>query len=172
MSSRIINALPPGASRPEARSGPAPRIFVQDNEIADPVATFEACRLTPEPAIEISGASGVTLILALASGQNWRGHAPGPNGLPGGYPVKLEGRSMVLDLPKGVTEAEAFAWNDAFEQANGLTVSGTTAQFNGRLSELLAAETFSHAEGFDVRDLETVCTEMLSLRTKLQSEPA
>ncbi|AUC56227.1 hypothetical protein CDO87_23365 (plasmid) [Sagittula sp. P11] len=155
------------------RAGPAPRIFSDDREITDPFATFSECKLTPEPAIEISGASGVTLILALAAGAAWTGHVPGPNGLPGGYPVKLSQTGVLsLDLPGSVTEAEAIAWNDAFEHAGGLTVSGGRASYNGRLAELLHAEGFAHADGFDVADLEDVCTDMLALRDRLMSEPA
>ncbi|GGG85679.1 hypothetical protein GCM10011415_40000 [Salipiger pallidus] len=155
------------------RTGPAPRIFADDTEVADPFATFAECKLTPEPAIEISGASGVTLILALAAGTPWNGHVPGPGGLPGGYPVTLsEAGVMSLDLPASVTEAEAIAWNDAFEHAGGLTVSGSRASYNGRLAELLRAEGFAHADGFDVADLEAVCTDMLGLRDRLMSQPA
>ena len=159
--------------RPAAeRTGPAPRIFIDDREIADPFATFAACRLTPEPAIEISGASGVTLILALAAGQDWRGHAPGPNGLPGGYPVKLRGGEMTLDLPAGLSETDAIAWNDAFEARSGLTVSGGDAHFHGALAEGLAAESFAHATGFTLAELEPVCDDMLALRSRLQAQPA
>ena len=155
------------------RTGPAPRVFADDTEIPDPFETFADCKLTPEPAIEISGASGVTLILALAARKEWAGHVPGPNGLPGGYPVKVsQDGAMALDLPNTVTEQEAIAWNDAFEHKGGLTVSGGRAQYNGRLAELLRAKGFAHADGFDVADLETVCTGMLDLRDRLMSETA
>lgn len=164
--------LAPWRRAPADRNGPAPRVFVDDREIADPFATFRACRLTPEPAIEISGASGVTLILALAAGRDWRGHAPGPNGLPGGYPVELSGGELSLDLPAGVSEAEAVAWNDAFERAKGLTVTGRRASFHGRLAERLEDEGFAHAGGFDLCDLEAVCDELLALRARLQAQPA
>ncbi|RKF14146.1 hypothetical protein D6850_13350 [Roseovarius spongiae] len=164
--------LAPWRRRPQDRDGPAPRVFIDDAEHADPFATFRNCRLTPEPAIEVSGASGVTLILALVAGRAWRGHAPGPNGLPGGYPVALDGGGLSLDLPLGVTEAEAVAWNDAFERANGLTISDGRATFHGRLAELLTAENFAHADGFDVADLEEVCEEMLALRERLLSTEA
>lgn len=155
------------------RSGPAPRVFADDVEIADPFTIFRDCKLTPEPAIEISGASGVTLILALAAGNAWAGHVPGPHGLPGGYPVKVsENGSMSLDLPGSVSIDEAIAWNDAFERECGLTVSGGRARYNGRLAELLRAEGFTYADGFNVAGLEEVCTDMLALRDRLMAEPA
>ena len=80
--------------------------------------------------------------------------------------------TAALDLPNTVTEQEAIAWNDAFEHKGGLTVSGGRAQYNGRLAELLRAKGFAHADGFDVADLETVCTGMLDLRDRLMSETA
>ena len=156
----------------EDRSGPAPRIFIDDAEISDPFETFQKCRLTPEPAIEISGASGVTLILALASERDWHGHVPGPNGLPGGYPVKLRDGCLSLDLPSAVTEEEAVAWNDGFERVNGLTTSAGRAVFHGRLAERLAEEGFAYADGFVMADLEEVCEVMLTLRQRLISQAA
>src|SRR5215207_10146953 len=114
--------IAPWRRPPEERVGPAPRVFIDDVEVADVFAAFRAARLTPEPAIEISGASGVPLILALASGAAWRGHVPGPNGLPGGYPVRVSGGIVDLDLPPPVSREEAVAWNSQFEEANGLRV--------------------------------------------------
>ncbi|MBK1622605.1 hypothetical protein [Afifella marina] len=164
--------LAPWRRKAEDRKGaPAPRVFVGDSEIDDVFATFADVRLTPEPAIEVSGASGVTLILALAAGLPWSGHVPGPNGLPGGYPVALRGDALSLDLPNGVSEDEAVAWNDAFETQSGLTVEGTKAVFHGRLAELLEREGFAHAQGFDVQALEAVCEDMLGLRDRLLAQP-
>ncbi|MFX0547598.1 hypothetical protein ACEWPL_018955 [Roseovarius sp. S1116L3] len=164
--------LAPWRRPAEDRRGPAPRIFIDGAEIADPFKTFEACRLTPEPAIEISGASGVTLILALAAGRGWRGHVPGPNGLPGGYPVALQQGRLTLDLPQEVSEAEAVKWNDAFEQAKGLTTADGRATFHGRLAERLAGEGFAYADSFEMAALEEVCEVILSLRDRLMSEAA
>ncbi|MCX8280078.1 hypothetical protein OSJ77_07745 [Phyllobacterium sp. 0TCS1.6C] len=165
--------LAPWRLRHEERAGhPAPRVFIEDEEIEDPFAAFKDCQLTPEPAIEISGASGVTLILALIGGQEWRGHVPGPSGLPGGYPVRLEGGELVLDLPGGITADEAIAWNEAFEQRRGLTVHGRAAAYHGRLRELLVEEGSVHADGFDLDDLESVCSDFLQLRDRLIKLPS
>lgn len=165
--------LAPWRLPPDRRTGlPAPRVFAGDSEIADPFAAFAGVQLTPEPAIEISGASGVTLMLALIAGREWVGHVPGPAGLPGGYPVRLRGGELTLDLPAGIGEAEAIAWNAAFEARKGLTVENGRARFNGRLRDLLAEAGCPHAEGFDIADLERVCTDMLSLRAALMAAPA
>lgn len=145
----------------------APRVFVGDHEIEDVFSTFQHCQLTPEPAIEISGASGVTLMLALASGKSWTGHAPGPGGLPGGYPVRLDGDQLVLDLPQSVTAEQAIAWNSRFEEAGGLVVANQSVEYKGKLKELFIEEGFQYAQGFDINDLEVVCAEQIKLRDRL-----
>jgi hypothetical protein len=163
--------LAPWRLPPQQRVGTlAPRVFIGDEEIADPFQAFGDCQLTPEPAIEISGASGVTLILALASGRAWEGHAPGPNGLPGGYPVKLVDGQLQVDLPKGLSLADAIAWNAAFEARNGLTVDGSGAHYHGPLRELLEEEGSVHAAGFEVADIEAVCADLLRLRDDLSQK--
>ncbi|MFL5118726.1 MAG: hypothetical protein ACJ8DG_24185, partial [Microvirga sp.] len=162
--------IAPWRRPPEARSGPAPRVFIDEAEIADVFARFRAARLTPEPAIEISGASGVPLILALASGATWRGHAPGPNGLPGGYPVRIDAGAVALDLPAPVSREEAVAWNARFEEENGLTVDRNgRAHYAGKLRTLLARHAPSLADGFALADLEEVHRAMDALRTRLQA---
>lgn len=163
--------LAPWRQKPEARIGaPAPRVFIDDTEIGDVFGAFAHCQLTPEPAIEISGASGVTLMLAYIAGAPWSGHVPGPNGLPGGYPVKLVDGELRLDLPSGVTEADAIAWNDAFERKKGLTVQNGRAYYHGRLQALLQDEGSAHADGFDLDALEAVCIDMLALRDRLMAQ--
>ena len=128
-----------GGSRPR-RTGPAARVWIDDEEVADVYARFAGVQLTREPAIEISGASGVPLMLAMAQGEDWIGHVPGPHGLPGGYPVKLQGGPLDLDLPARARRAAAIAWNLRYEEESGLVVGPTgRATYTGLLRERLAA---------------------------------
>lgn len=156
--------------RDQRTGADAPRVFIDDLEVDDVFATFADCKLTPEPAIEISGASGVTLMLAIATGKPWRGHVPAPNGLPGGYPVKLQGKSLSLDLPKGISEQDAIAWNDSFEKKKGMTVSNGWAKYHGRLEVVLAQAEMPYANGFALSDLEEVCRAMTAHKELLQSQ--
>ena len=157
---------------PSARGGRAPRVWIDGQEVEDVFARFADIQLTPEPVIEISGASGVPLVLAMAAGRPWSGHVPGPNGLPGGYPVKLVDGRLELDLPAGVGRDEAIAWNESFEQENGLSVSpGGDVVFNGVLGSELARHVPDLAKGFAIRDLEAVCLELLTLRDRLLALP-
>ncbi|AZO79942.1 MULTISPECIES: hypothetical protein [unclassified Bosea (in: a-proteobacteria)] len=154
--------------RPEERSGRAPRVWLDGIEVEDVYGRFADIQLTPEPVIEISGASGVPMLLAMAANRSWRGHVPGPNGLPGGYPVWLTDGTLELDLPDGVAQAEAIAWNASFEEENGLVVSPEgKVSFTGLLGDRLADHIPALRDGFAVRELEAVCEELLQLRSAL-----
>jgi hypothetical protein len=155
---------------PETRTGRSARVWVDDRVIADVYAHFASVRLTREPAIEISGPSGVPLMLAMAAGNDWRGHMPGPNGLPGGYPVTFSGGRLDLDLPAGLSRAEAVAWNLSYEQESGLVVGmDGRATYTGVLRERLAAFSAAIANGFHVEELPDACRAMSDLRSRLQA---
>ena len=155
---------------PQTRCGPTPRVFIDGAEVDDVFAAFQGVKLTPEPVIDISGASGVPLILALAAGEAWQGHVPGPGGLPGGYPVKLDGGVLALDLPPGIGQDEAVAWNARFEEENGLVIDDDgRARYTGVLRERLRDYAPSLAEGFAIADLDDVYCAMQALRSRLQT---
>jgi hypothetical protein len=157
--------------RPAAeRAGPAPRVWVDGNELEGVFAAFAAVKLTPEPVIDISGASGVPMLLAMAAGATWSGHVPGPAGLPGGYPVELTTAGLELALPAGLSRDEAIAWNAAFETRSGLVVEAGRVRYTGVLQQRLGDDAPALAEGFAMADLEAVCREMLELRTRLSAQ--
>lgn len=159
--------------RPEERGGRPPRVWLDGEEVVDVYARFADTQLTPEPVIEISGASGVPMLLAMAAGTPWQGHVPGPDGLPGGYPVKLVGgRRLELDLPPELSREEAIAWNASFEAQRGLVISlEGKATFTGSLGQSLASHIPALRDGFGVRDLEAICETLLELRSALMRQP-
>lgn len=151
---------------------PTPRVWIDGAEIDDVQARFASLRLTPEPAIEVSGSASVPLLVAMATpGTTLAAHAPGPLGLPGGYPVRLHEGALTLDLPPGLSEHEAVAWNQSFEERNGLIVTHDgRVRYMGRLHERLSALSPSLAGGFALADLEAVHDAMAALRARLQAE--
>ena len=152
----------------DERTGPFPRLWLDGAEVADAGAATRKARITREPAIEISGASGVPLMLAMVTGETWLGHVPGPAGRPGGYPVVLRNGTLSLDLPPGLSEAEAVAWNAAFERHSGLYVEQSgRAHYTGRLYERLKEHSPDLAEGFAMADIDTVFAETEHLRARL-----
>jgi hypothetical protein len=165
--------LAPWRRTAETRHGPSARVWIDDEEVADVYRRFADVQLTREPAIEISGASGVPLMLAMAHGHDWRGHVPGPRGLPGGYPVRLKAGDIDLDLPASLTRSEAIAWNLRYEQDSGLVVgSDGRATYTGTLRERLAALSPGLAGGFHVGDIDNVYRDMNDLRSRLERKTA
>jgi hypothetical protein len=162
--------LSPFRAMAAERTGKPPRVWIDGAEIADVYGEFTDVKLTPEPVIDVSGASGVPLILALVHGEKWFGHAPGPNGLPGGYPVRLSAGALALALPSGVADDEAIAWNSTFEAVHGLVVEHDgTIRYTGKLYQALKMLSPDLANGFHVRDLEAVYKDMQVLRERLQT---
>jgi hypothetical protein len=165
--------LAPWRRTAETRYGPSARVWIDDEEVADVYRRFADVQLTREPAIEISGASGVPLMLAMAHGHDWRGHVPGPRGLPGGYPVRLKAGEIDLDLPASLARSEAIAWNLRYEQDSGLVVgSDGRATYTGSLRERLAALSPDLAGGFHVSDIGNVYRDMNDLRSRLERKTA
>jgi len=162
--------LAPWRLPPETRGGRSARVWIDDQEVADVYGRFANVRLTREPAIEISGPSGVPLMLAMAAGKDWRGHMPGPSGLPGGYPVMFAAGRLDLDLPASLTREDAIAWNRRYEQDSGLVVAPDgRATYTGILRERLAAFSPDIAAGFQVGDIADACRAMSDLRSRLQA---
>ena len=156
----------------QERAAPVPRVWIGAREIEDVLGRFAEVRLTHEPVIDISGGSGAPLIEAMALGAGWAGHAPGPNGLPGGYPVRLNAGEVILDLPTPLGHEEAVAWNAGFEAANGLVIEDGRARYTGRLHDRMRRASPSLAEGFAVADIDAVYDDMVGLRSRLQSKAA
>jgi hypothetical protein len=156
----------------EARSGPYPRLWRDGEEVADVGAATREAKVTREPAIEISGASGVPLMLAMAAGGVWEGHVPGPSGRPGGYPVTYSDGALSLDLSPGLSEEEAVEWNAAFERRSGLHVDANgRAHYTGVLQEKLGMHSPDLAAGFDMANIDEVFAETEILRARLIATP-
>jgi hypothetical protein len=160
-----------GAFRKPAaeRDAHPPRVWIDGAEVAHVHARFAGVKLTPEPAIEVSGSASVPLLIAMARGAaEATAHVPGPHGLPGGYPVRWRNGTLSLDLPPDLGEAEAVAWNRAFEERNGLVIGADgRVAYTGRLRERLAALSPDLAGGFAMADLEAVHDAFAALRERL-----
>ncbi len=78
--------------------------------------------------------------------------------------------ALALDLPPGLSRAEAVAWNEGFEARNGVLVSPEgQVTYTGVLHDRLRALSPDLAGGFALRDLEVVHAEMAALRERLQA---
>jgi hypothetical protein len=86
-----------------------PRVFIGEaGEAADHLAFVGPPLASDRSLNALSAASGLPLLRALLPGAPaLRTSAPGPRGLPGGYPVRVEAGRVELDLPSGLALAAA-----------------------------------------------------------------
>jgi hypothetical protein len=69
---------------------------------------------------ELSAAATAHAVRALLADEPTATHAPAPDGLPGGYPVRLSRRGVELDLPAHLTREEAIALNERAARFDGI----------------------------------------------------
>lgn len=68
----------------------------------------------------LTAASAVTVISNIFSLDEVEVHAPGPHGLPGGYPLRIGMGQVLLSLPYGVSRADAIAINQRCQSQDGI----------------------------------------------------
>ncbi|GAC1524535.1 MAG: hypothetical protein NVS2B16_33060 [Chloroflexota bacterium] len=81
----------------------------------------------------LTAGATVHLVKCMLSAEPQATHVPGPNGLPGGYPVLLGPDGIQLDLPVGVTEQDALDTNRHAARWDGIEAIETdgTVVFTG-----------------------------------------
>lgn len=77
-------------------------------------------RLGGEAGLLMTATSAALLFRALLSDRGEVVHAPGPNGLPGGYPVRVGSKSVDVVLPPGLALEQALAINEAGLRLDGI----------------------------------------------------
>ena len=68
----------------------------------------------------VSASSAIHNLMALLSEEPVSTHSPGPNGLPGGYPVVLSSAGASVDLPREIGLDEAIAMNLEAQTYDGI----------------------------------------------------
>ncbi|MEU8521312.1 hypothetical protein [Streptomyces sp. NBC_01216] len=68
----------------------------------------------------LTASSAVRVLRGLATDSGTLAHAPAPDGLPGGYPVRVHRDGAALDLPDGLGLAEAIRLNEECQRADGI----------------------------------------------------
>ncbi|GAA3752333.1 hypothetical protein GCM10022379_20730 [Micromonospora maritima] len=157
---------------PPAGPGEEALAWTDDGPVADVtggLAGQRACRRA-----ELNAVTGHTAALLL---RDWRPGAvvhtnlPGPNGLPGGYPVRVTDDGITLDLPPGWDRARAIAWNTRAGEREGIRVDAERVRFAGRAAVALRSHLPDLAEGFPIAEVESVAARLLDLRAGLRAEP-
>lgn len=68
----------------------------------------------------LTAASAMSVLSAMLEDTGRLVHAPGPNGLPGGYPVRITARGGEVALPAGLSLDEAIVMNEACQRKDGI----------------------------------------------------
>ena len=68
----------------------------------------------------VVASSGLRIAVAMLENSGRLCHTPGPNGLPGGYPVRVYADEINLALPEGVSYNDALAINEAAQRRGGI----------------------------------------------------
>jgi hypothetical protein len=118
----------------------------------------------------IAAQAAAQLLDALTSGGELETSLPGPLGLPGGYPIRIESRRMELRLPLDVTREQAVAWNQRSSLRDGVLVEEDgEVSFPRAVALRLRRYLPELADGFHARDTLAACARLLELRARLRA---
>jgi hypothetical protein len=166
----------------ESRAGMSPRVWLDGVEMAEAeyrkrTAGVRFPGAGDDGLNQLTGTTVIPLALALLDGRRYVGHACGPFGLPGGYPVTIEAGRLALRLPPVVTRAEAVAYNKGFEHEGGIVLDAAAKRIRLEGSALKALEPHAPglANGYSVAtpdELEAAGRDLLALRARLEPQPA
>jgi len=104
------------------------KIMVGDKDVTKDFDIRELAREIPKRAKRTTGnqinwvvaSSAVRVILGVLNDTNEITHAPGPEGLVGGYPVRLNREGAKIFLPEGVSRKKAIQINEEAQKYDGI----------------------------------------------------
>ena len=117
---------------------------------------------------QITGASVAALLKGILDERNIRRHLCGPLGLPGGYPVRMVGGQVELDLPPAISTEGAIQFNTDAARAEGVVVTERRVTFTGPARNALARVSPALSVGFPVNELNAAIAEFIVLRERLR----
>jgi hypothetical protein len=140
-------------------------------EVGALLAPQRALHLGPE-LNRVTGFAGAMVLRTLLEGGRLDTSLPGPDGLPGGYPVRLEGGRLELRLPPGLDREGAVAFNQRQAARDGVVVEDGRARFGPAAAAALRELAPELAAGFAAAETELAAARLAQVRSKLRDEPA
>jgi hypothetical protein len=152
-------------SRPPDDPAARPRVYVGEDGVLDDTLAYQGPPLAPDPQRSnfTTAASSIPVLHALLAGSApLRWSTPSPDGLPGGYPVRIDRGEVTLDLPPGLTEEEAVRFNEQQARADGVEKidADGTVHFTAAAREAVAAIDPGLAEPLEISDLQARADEL------------
>lgn len=148
------------------------RAWLGDAPVAGVGALLAAQRSAPRPELNaITGHTAALLVDDLLTGRPVRASVPGPLGLPGGYPVRVDNGTVTLDLPPGWTRDRAVAVNQRAAARDGVIVRPDRVEFAPAARDALRTELPDLVDGFAPGDLDRRTEQLLALRERLRARP-
>ncbi len=122
---------------------------------------------------KVIGCTAAVLLRNIVDGRDAETHVPGPFGLPGGYPVRVMGTRMELNLPANLSQCEAIAWNERIAVADGVKIlSNGNVEFAEETKLAFRQYLPQISDGFHAIEIDKVTQSMLELRQRLTREKA
>lgn len=162
-----VHLHPPPPGVPEARLWQDGRPVPEVGPLLAPVRALDRVALN-----QVTGDTAARVVATMLSGGELDTHLPGPLGLPGGYPVRLQDRTVRLRLPDGVTLDNAIALQQAWSRHDGAMVTGGRVTLGEPAAAALGPHLPYLTDGFAAADTARVCTDLLDLRERLRKQPA
>lgn len=144
-------------------------VWRDGDQVPGVTALLAADRALPRTELNaIAGHAAARLLVDLLSGADICTNLPGPLGLPGGYPVRLAGGAITLNLPTGLSRADAIDWNIRAGHRDGVEVRDGRVGYPPQAAAALASHLPDLAEGWAAAALDEVSEQLTALRRRLR----
>ncbi len=156
-----------------------PRVWIDGKEVPDVETTLanafhdlRSVNAQGKLINELVGTNSAELLEALLDDTPVATHVPGPNGLPGGYPVTVCDGKVALDLPEACSFDEALAVNKqgAYDMGTAVIDENGFSAYSTTASALLQQHIPDLAKGFQIAFLDDICAKLLALRKSMGGE--
>jgi len=138
------------------------RVYLGEDGQRDDAVAYRAPALAPGLRYNaVTAAAAIPVLEALLPGSApLRWSAPAPAGLAGGYPVLIANGAVTLDLPPGLTQQDAVAFNENMARGDGIERidDDGTVHFTAASRDAVAGIGAGLAEPLAIDDLQARAT--------------
>lgn len=132
---------------------------------------YDAVKLYP-PGIDfttVSASSAIKNLYSLIFDLKTRTHSPGPNGLPGGYPVRLSAKGAEVVLPPEISLEEAIRMNEKSGYLDGVAEikEDGTVVFSDFTQKIMKEELGFDCKSFTPAESESRARELMACYKKI-----